>query len=311
MKILISGASGYIGSSFASWLTQNHMEYGLITRRVPDYLNNLVDDSMIYQASLDGWDNLKIRDEYDILIHLASANEIDSQNAEKALKVTAFGARQAVNLCKTNNIPRIVFFSTFHVYGMTEGHISEDTPIHCHNDYALTHYFGEEYIRMAKTLHELDYLILRPTNIYGAPISSDVDRWQPVPFCFCKEAFEKGSITLRSSGNQVRDFISMEDISNLTYMLCDKFNIMKNQTINLASGHVRSIIDVVAMTTSVYEEITGQHCEVNILSKNPTEHASLSIDTRKITSLPYICKDTMKIEIKKTFNLLGLKNGPN
>jgi UDP-glucose 4-epimerase len=311
MKILISGASGYVGSSLVKWLTQHAVECGVITRRMPNYLKNLIIDSPVYIASLDKWENLKTKETFDILIHLASANEIDSLHTEKALRVTAFGARQAINLCKTNRIPKIVFFSTFHVYGMTQGNISEETPIHCRNDYALTHFFGEEYIRMAHTLEEIEYLIFRPTNIFGAPISAKVDRWQPVPFCFCKEAVNTGTITLHSSGKQVRDFISMDDVSNLTYLFCEQFSSWKNQTINLSSGQVHTIREIAEMTANEYYEITGKQCQINILSDEPVKNSSLFIETNKLQVLPYFCKDTMKTEIRKTFELLGLKNGPN
>ena len=45
------------------------------------------------------------------------------------------------------------------------------------NDYGVTHWFAEEYVRMYGRTGGPDHVILRPTNIYGAPAHRDVDRW--------------------------------------------------------------------------------------------------------------------------------------
>jgi UDP-glucose 4-epimerase len=311
MRILVTGASGYVGSYLIRWLAAGSIDLGAVSRRKPDYLQPILGANPFYLADLESLPTLKVNESYDIVIHLASANDIDSADPYTALLSTGYGARKAVEFCKFNNIPRLIYFSTFQVYGTSEGSVSATTPIHCRNDYALTHLVGEEYIRLAQTRQEIEGIIFRPTNIYGAPLTADIDRWSLVPGCFCKEAVNSGTITLQSSGKQVRDFISLEDISHLTYLFCEQFDTWKNQTINLASGQVQSIRETADLTAKVYNELTGKLCSVKTLSEQPAMVNTLLVDTKIMDSLPYFCKNTMKTEIRKTLELLGLKNGPN
>ena len=305
MKILITGASGFIGSYFVRWLNDRGADFGYVTRRNPDYLLTAAGHAPCYEADLDKLPSLRVNEAYDVLIHLASANDIDSADPRAALLTTGYGARQAIDFCKANSIPRIIYFSTFQVYGTNDGTVSEATPTNCRNDYAITHLVGEEYIKLAENRGEIAGIIFRPTNIYGAPLAPDVDRWSLVPGCFCKEAVETGKITLQSSGNQVRDFISLEDISRLTYLFCERFDSWKNQTLNLPSGQVCTIREAADLTARVYEDITGKSCPITCLSDQPVKKGSLFVDTSKLDSLPYFCEDTMEAVIRKTIHLLG------
>lgn len=306
MRILLTGASGYIGSYLIRHFFNQKIEFGAIFRRKPDYLSDILQHTPFYITDLESLPGLSIHEHYDVLIHLASANDIDSKDSLSALLTTGYGTRRVIEFCKRNSISHMIYFSTFQVYGTNEGRISEDTPTNCQNDYALTHLIGEEYLRIARQRGELDGIILRPTNIYGAPIHASVDRWSLVPTCFCKEAVEQGKITLQSSGKQARDFISLEDISQLTQILAQNFDSHMNQTINLASGHVRTILETATLTARVYHEMTGKNIEIQTLTTEPEKYASLDVNTGKMENLPYICRDTMEEEIRKIFILLGL-----
>jgi UDP-glucose 4-epimerase len=305
MRILVTGASGYIGSYLIRWLSARRADFGAVSRRKPDYLEAVLGAAPYYEADIESLASLKVHESYDVLVHLASANDIDSADPRNALLTTGFGARLAIDFCQANSIPRMIYFSTFQVYGTNEGTVNETTPTRSRNDYALTHLVGEEYVKLAQQRDEIAGIIFRPTNIYGAPLASQVDRWSLVPGCFCKEAHETGKITLQSSGNQVRDFISLEDISQLTYLFCERFDTWKNQVINLPSGHVKSIHEAAEMTASIYEELTGRKCPITRLSDQPEKKGSLVVDTSKLDGLPYFCEDTMEAVIRKTFNLLG------
>lgn len=306
MRILLTGASGYIGSHLVRHFFNQKIEFGAISRRKPDFLSNFFHSIPYYLSDLESLSGLTLQEHYDVLIHLASANDIDSKDSLSALLTTGYGTRRVIEFCQRNSISRMIYFSTFQVYGTNEGSISEDSPTNCRNDYALTHLIGEEYLKIARQRGEMDSIILRPTNIYGAPIHAGVDRWSLVPTCFCKEAVEQGRITLQSSGKQARDFISLEDITQLTQILAQNFENHMNQTINLASGQVRTILETAELTARVYREMTGKNIEIQALTSEPEKCASLYVNTGKLEHLPYICRDTMEEEIRKIFILLGL-----
>ena len=306
MNILISGGLGFIGSYMVDNFLKRGYKVGIIARRVPSYLKNLASKVDLYKTDISKPLDFKLREKYAIFIHLAAANDMDSQDASIALLNTVLGVKNCLDFCLRNKINNFFYFSTFQVYGVNSGVINERSPLICKNNYAITHMFGEEYIRMYHRNFGLDYIIARPTNVYGAPLNKNIDRWSLVPNCFCKEAFKNRLIILRSSGKQMRDFISLEDISNLTSILCENFVAQKNKVFNFARGKGNPILNVSKMVQKEYKKIFKKECKLKISSRIPASSVRLFVSTKKIKDLNYIYSNehSLEKEISRIFQLL-------
>lgn len=287
MNILISGGFGFIGSYLAGVLLRGGHQVGILARNVPPYFKALADRTEVFLSDITENISIKSSRHYDLFIHLAAANDIDSADTLAALKGTTLGTKNCLDFCRTINISQFVYYSTFQVYGEESLFVDENSPIRCRNDYAISHFFAEEYVRMYQRMGGPDYLILRPTNVYGSFLDTRIDRWSLVPSCFCREAFEQRTITLRSSGNQYRDFISLEDLTTITSMLCMDFGSFRNQVINVARGASLSIIEVAKITLQVYEEIFDGTCRLHVLSDKPAAGPERTVSTAKIGKLNY------------------------
>jgi UDP-glucose 4-epimerase len=105
-------------------------------------------------------------------------------------------------------------FSTLQVYG-TEltGTVDENSPLHFQNDYGLNHLYAEMLAEQYTRQQKVQCVSVRPSNVYGRLLTGSFDRWGLVPGCFCKEALETGTITIRSSGKQMRNFVNLENLS--------------------------------------------------------------------------------------------------
>src|SRR6478609_8383610 len=137
MKILVSGASGYIGTSLINSLLRDGIYPGAITRSgVLPYTD--IDSADIYQADISKPFTLALKEQYDMFIHLAAANDIDSANPETAINGTTLGTRYCLDFCKKNNIRKFIYFSTFQVIGRTDGYIDEGSVPEPKNDYGIT-----------------------------------------------------------------------------------------------------------------------------------------------------------------------------
>jgi UDP-glucose 4-epimerase len=305
-KILITGGTGFIGSYMVDRFLQRGFQVGVLDKELPDYFSEMSRKVDFYLADITDPLKVNLRYPYDILIHLAAANEIVSKNSLDALRVTTYGTKVVLDFCVNNNLKKFIYFSTFHVYGRDSGRLDENAPVNCRNEYSLTHYFAEEYVRMYHLSCGLDYIILRLTNTYGSFFHRDVDRWSIVPNCFCKEAFEKQTITIFTSGQQERDFINLADVTNLTAILCQDFNTHKNQVFNLARGRSLSVLEVALLVASKYEQLFGKKCTLVIKSDQPEKAAPLMINS----SLPqrlnykYSCESDLSGDIEAIFNLL-------
>lgn len=307
MNILISGASGYIGTKLVRAFIQAGVRPGLITRSsdaILAYFNPA--DIDVYTADITKPLAFVLKQDYDLFIHLAAANDIDSRDPRDALLTTTLGTRNCLDFCKLNEIHKFIYFSTFQVLGSNTGKLSEQVQPTPSNDYGVTHLFAEEYVRMFQRNHGIDYLILRPTNIFGAPVSIDVDRWSLVPNCFCKELMEQGSITLMSSGKQIRDFINLNDLVDITLLFTSKFNEFTNRTIHLSSGNNYSILEIAEVCMKVYTNRMGKKPALKILSEEPRNPNEYTIDRTILLELDCHFRPHNSIvkEVNAIFDLL-------
>lgn len=304
MKVVITGTSGYIGSALQKHLLLSGFDVTAIGRTESKNTEQKVRYSFI-KANITKPLDFNLNDRCEIMIHLASANDIDCRNPETAVMVNALGIRNCLEFCAKNKINKFIYFSTFQVYGNLEGEISEQTPLQPVNDYGISHYFAEEFVKMYARTQNINYLILRPNNIYGAPANIAIDRWSLVPGCFCKEAIETSQITLNSSGKQIRDFCNLNDIVELTSLFCNNFEEYKNNILNIFSGYQYSIIEIAELVKEVFENQFKQACSINVLSEHPivpdryTVKNNITHDFYK-----YGGKQSMIEEIKKTFTIL-------
>lgn len=306
MRVLVSGGFGYIGTHLVSYLLKQGIKVGVLSRSKPKSKFGFEEEIRIYTADLSKISTYNIYEGYDFFVHLAAANDRDSLNSEIAIKDTTLATKNALEICVKNNIKKFIYFSTFQVYGLNSGFFDESTNPIPMNDYALTHYFSEQFLQMYQRKGAIEGIIFRPTNVYGSPESINIDRWSLVPNCFCKEAIDYGRITLNSSGRQFRDFVSLMDVARFTYYSLQNFKDLKNETVNLASGKSVSILEVADMVIESYSEIFGRNCELRVLSEFPRSGKKLEVSTQILDNVGYkhFKKQGLKSEINKIFQLL-------
>ena len=300
MNILLSGGSGFIGSFFLKKFIEKKISIDLISRKIPSDLNNK--QVLIYDLDITQPQSLTFQKQYNTFIHLAGANDIDSKNSFDAILKTTLGTRNCLDFCIKNNIKNFIYFSTLQVYGYNN-QITESSKISCNNDYAMTHYFAEKYVRMFKQ-HGIDFIILRPSNIYGTFESKTVDRWSLVPGCFCKDAKTNARITLMSSGKQKRDFISLEDVFGFTLHLINNFELFKNEIYNLSSGDVHSILELAELVKARYEFIFNTRCDLITESKIPEHYDEYNISVNKLNATGYKLKYSSQFKLTQTIDHL-------
>jgi UDP-glucose 4-epimerase len=263
MNILITGGFGYIGGRLAQYLENKEINLKLLARKnsiIPKWAK----DKTIVAGDVLDISSLKIACEnVDTIIHLAALNEIDSgKNPLEALRVNGEGTLNLINAATVNKVKRMIYFSTFHVYGLNaSGNISEETlplPVH---PYAITHHVSEDFIRMAVFKKEMEGIILRLSNGFGYPSHAQVNRWSLVVNNLCLQAVLNRKIVLKTSGKQYRDFITLTDVSrcvehmlsldaskldkkNCIYNLGGEFSVTILDLANLIKGRCVEVLDI-------------------------------------------------------------------
>ena len=200
-KVLVTGASGLIGSRIIRTLAERGMDVVGTARSSSEKLCQELGVPVRQLDVLSPHSNALAGLQAECLIHCATANDIVSKVPAHGMNLTVNGTWNVLELARTLGISRFIFFSTFQVFGTElSGIVDESRPPCCESAYGLNHWFGEEVCRMFASKYPMDIAAVRPSNVYGAPLASSVHRESLVPTCFVQSAIRSGEIVLQSSG---------------------------------------------------------------------------------------------------------------
>lgn len=253
-------------------------------------------------------------DDLDGVVHAASFNEAFVPDyGSKALTANALGTRNLLESLvlrgeeRSRPLPLLVYFSTFHVYGESYGHITEDSPPRPRGDYALTHLFGEEYCRMFGRTKGLPHIVIRPSNGYGAPKTAASTKWYLLLNDLCRTAFIEGRIVLRSDPAIPRDFVWLGDVAAVVEGLLGRPDLA-GRIFNVSSGTALGLGEVARRAAAGAERFFGKNIPLILERKaDPANDArTLVIDNSAVRSaLNVAFYDRMDEEIANLFALLA------
>lgn len=298
MTVLVTGASGFIGSYLCHHLLKRGYHV-IAAARHKNKINNYSEDHFS-ACEMDvlnpaGFDKIEINNA-DAVVHTATANDIVSKNNEEAVLLSAAGTKNLLEFCVQRKIPRLIFFSTFQVYGTElNGTIDENTALRCQNDYGLNHVFGELYVEMYAREKKINGVVVRPTNVYGRLMNPHINRWTLVPACFCKEVYQTGQITLMSSGKQTRNFISLHEVSTGVEAIL-RSDVLGYNVYNLASGKNYSILQVAELVKICFEKRFGKKADLKIKSQEPLAGNAFHADISRLRRLGYKPDESYNLE---------------
>ncbi|HEX4482693.1 MAG TPA: aminotransferase class III-fold pyridoxal phosphate-dependent enzyme [Solirubrobacteraceae bacterium] len=172
---LITGASGFIGSSLARRLVQEgHPVRCLVrassdTSRLDELDVELAVGDLTSAASL-----ARAVDGCNYVFH-CGALVSDWATTEEIEQINVQGTRSLLEASVDASVQRFIHFSTTDVYGYPGGASVEETQTaeRFSNWYAQTKLDAEAEVRRIERAHSLDAVILRPATVYG-PGSADV-----------------------------------------------------------------------------------------------------------------------------------------
>ena len=161
-KILITGASGYVGSNLRKYLKYKGYDvYGLTSKEVQE--------EKIYRMDITNPQNLfnVINDiKPDIIMHTAAVSSLNKceKNPELAMKINVGTTRNIINaINNVNHAVKLIFMSSDYVFDGKKGNYKEDNEVNPHTVYGKTKALSEIDIR-----NNLEnYIICRSANIYG------------------------------------------------------------------------------------------------------------------------------------------------
>ena len=282
--ILLTGGNGYIGLYLSDYFSNEGFNI-IKTSRVKNSLDTrcmeLLDENSITGVCSD----------VDVVIHTANYDERRIVGNEKdALIANSFATAQLYLDAVNHGVSRFVYFSTFHVYGKSDGIVTEETDTSPINDYGITHLFAEQYLKYLSQKHNVPVDIIRLTNGIGTPLQN-CDKWYLIVNDCCKNAVENKKIVLRSSGVQHRDFVAIKDVCEAVACLLSSPSKNKFNIYNVSSQKSVSMRYIAQSTAEKYKKITGSEVELIIPDVQPDETTvEIYVDSAKIRKLGWDSK---------------------
>jgi UDP-glucose 4-epimerase len=301
IKIYITGVTGFIGSKIAEYCKRSGFHVIGIIRREKIKIKNELGIEILESNLLDV--NELILEKADFVIHCATANDIISRDFNSGINLSVVGTKKLLEAAKNANIKNFIFFSTAQVYGAElQGVIDETAPLRCESSYALNHFYGEELCKLYTIKYGFNILVLRPSNVYGVPSVSTINRTSLVPICFVNESIKKKVININSSGRQIRNFVSTEQVANLVLSVLENFP-SGFAIINVGSDWCASIKDIAKMVAVSFKSIFGKKISINRLNNNPktSNHFKYKSIFFSKTANKKKCKENMNYVITELF----------
>lgn len=260
MRILITGGFGFVGGRLATYLIQSGHQIVLGSRnpnRSPEWLFQaevaqiVWDDEFALEQSCSG---------IDVVIHAAGMNAHDC--AADPVAALAFNGTSTARLAAAAvraGVKKIIYLSTAHVYSSPLiGNITEECCPRNLHPYATSHLAGEHAILRVSQQRHIQGIVLRPSNIFGAPTHRDVNCWMLLINDLCKQAVETQKLRLLSGGLEQRDFISMTQVCQVVeFFAAVHTESVGLNTFNVGSGVSQYVFSVAELIQERCAKVLG------------------------------------------------------
>ncbi len=221
MKLLVTGAAGFIGSNFVRMVAKGELQ-GISGIKVLDKLTYAgVKSNLDSAGGFSSYEFVKgdicnsslvseLLKEVDAVVNFAAESHVDRSIAGAAdfVQTNIAGVQVLLDAIKASD-RRIRFLqvSTDEVYGSIEsGSWTEDWPLQPNSPYSASKASGEFLARSYNITHGLDVVITRCSNNYGTHHFPE----KLIPL-FITNLIEGKKISLYGTGENIRDWLHVDD----------------------------------------------------------------------------------------------------
>lgn len=304
MKVLITGAAGFIGSHLADSLLEKGYKVvaidDLSVGKIENISHNLKNDNFkFYEENIlnfDVIDGIFSQEKCQTVFHFVANSDIQSSfaNSDIDFKNTLLTTYNILKLMQKHNVKNIIFPSSSAIYGNFQEIIHEDSgPLFPVSHYGAAKLACEGFISSFAENYDFKAWIIRFPNVVGERATHGV-----VYDFINKLNRNNKELAVLGDGNQDKPYLYVKDIVDAIYFIwknSDKklnyINIGVNSTVK-----VKQIANIVAEEMGFCPEINYQKQEAGWVGDVPAFKYKLD----KIQKLGWHVESTSSEAVKKS-----------
>ena len=292
MKILVTGAAGFIGTNFVYYQLENHPDDEIVALDLLTYAGNL--------KNLDGCkDNPKFRfvkmdirdresinklfeeEKFDIVVNFAAESHVDRsiEEPEVFLKTNILGTQVLMDASLKYGVKRYHQVSTDEVYGdlpleAKDLFFTEETPLHTSSPYSASKASADLLVMAYHRTFGLNMTISRCSNNYGPYQFPE----KLIPLMINNARHDK-SLPVYGEGLNVRDWLHVYDhCSGIDLIMRNGRN---GEVYNIGGHNERQNIEVVK---TILRELDKPETLITYVTDRKGHDLRYAIDPKKLES---------------------------
>ena len=306
MKVLVTGADGFIGSHLCQFLLEENHEIIAISRnfkQLPSLIFNSdkIDFNQVNVTDFSSLSKIIIKHKPNIIIHLAgeTSHKQSFENPMYDVDVNTKSTLCILETIKQSKLKtRFILGSTFIVVGKPETlPVTEDTDCNPSTVYGINRLASEYFCKVYHNMYDIDAISFRITNAFG-PREKYLTPTKNALNYLIYQAYKGKDVTIYDEGKFFRDVIFVNDV------ICGINTIIKN-------GESGNLYWISSSKKTWFYEIgklleeltTGRVKYVESPSyNNKVDVGNFVVDNSKLQSIGWKIETSVKDGIKETLD---------
>lgn len=314
MRVLVTGAAGFIGSHLVDGLVRAGHQVAAVDDLSTGSEANLASaasaGAVVHRLSVTspGLVELAARWRPEVICHLAAQISVQASVADPLAdaRVNVLGTISMLEAARAAGARKVVYTSTVAVYGIPAAlPVSADAGLEPRSPYATSKLCGEMYLDTYRALHGLDFTTLTLANVYGPRQRAGGEAGVVAIFADALLAGEPTRVF--GDGTQRRDYVYVEDVVDAYLRACGDRG--SGRRFNIGTGVLTTDLEL----HSLVADLTGGADKPAHAPPRPGDLPAMAVDPVPAEDgLRWIARTRMRDGVAETVEWLrDKKNVPD